>query len=97
MIRKSNEESLKEVIEQLLDTYKLRDKLNTVKLHKAWEEMMGESISKRTDKLIFKDDILTIYLSSAPLKEELNYGREQIKSMLNEQLGGDFIKEVIIH
>jgi hypothetical protein len=96
MIRKSNEESLKEVIEQLLDAYKLRDKLHTVKLHQAWDEMMGESISKRTDKLHFKDDILTIYLNSAPLKEELNYGREQIKSMLNEQLGGDFIKEVII-
>ena len=50
MFRKTNEESLKEVIEQLLDTYKLRDRINQVKLQQSWDEIMGEMISKRTEK-----------------------------------------------
>lgn len=95
-MRKSNEESLKDVINQLLDAYKLRDKLNHVKLMHSWEKIMGEAISKRTEKIIFKDHILSIYLTSAPLKEELTYGKEKIKQMLNEELGGDFIEEVEI-
>jgi len=63
MFRKTNEESLKEVIEQLLETYKLRDKLNQVKLQRSWDEIMGEMISKRTEKLILKDHTLYIYLN----------------------------------
>ncbi|HNR19942.1 MAG TPA: DUF721 domain-containing protein [Bacteroidia bacterium] len=94
--RQSNEESLKQVIEQLLDTYKLRDKLNHVKLLRSWETMMGEAIAKRTEKIFLKDDVLTIYLSSAPLKEELNYGKEKIKKLLNKELEGEFIKDVVI-
>ncbi|HNB12800.1 MAG TPA: DUF721 domain-containing protein [Bacteroidia bacterium] len=96
MFRKTNEESLKEVIEQLLDTYKLRDKLNQVKLMQSWDNIMGEMISKRTEKLILKDHTLYIYLNSAPLKEELNYGRERIVQLLNTALESDFIKEVVI-
>lgn len=95
-MRKSNEESLKEVVEQLLDTYRLRDKLNQVKLLRSWDKIMGESISKRTDKITFKDETLCIYLNSAPLKEELSYGREKILKLLNEELGGNYIKEVVI-
>lgn len=95
-IRQSNEETLKEVIEQLLDTYKLRDRLNHVKLLRSWETIMGEPIAKRTEKMFLKDDVLTIYLTSAPLKEELNYGKEKVKKLLNKELGGEFIKEVVI-
>ena len=96
MFRKTNEESLKEVIEQLLDTYKLRDRINQVKLQQSWDEIMGEMISKRTEKLLLKDHTLYIYLNSAPLKEELSYDREKIMRMLNTALEGDFIKEVVI-
>ena len=96
MFRKTNEESLKEVIEQLLDTYKLRDRINQVKLQQSWDEIMGEMISKRTEKLFLKDHTLYIYLNSAPLKEELSYGSEKIMRMLNTALEGDFIKEVVI-
>jgi predicted nucleic acid-binding Zn ribbon protein len=95
-MRKSNEESLKEVINQLLDTYKLRDRLTRVQLLHSWEKIMGEAISKRTEKISFKDHTLFIYLTSAPLKEELTYQKEKIKKVLNEELGGDFIKDVEI-
>ena len=46
-MRNSNEESIKQVIEQLIDVYKLRGKLNNVKLKNSWETLMGKTISKR--------------------------------------------------
>ncbi|MBS1763759.1 MAG: DUF721 domain-containing protein [Bacteroidetes bacterium] len=96
MIRKSNEESLKDVIDQLLDTYRLRDKLNQVKLIRSWDKIMGEAISKRTERIQFRNDTLFIHLTSAPLKEELSYNREKIVTLMNEELGGDYIKDVVI-
>lgn len=95
-MRSSNEESIKDVIEQLIRTYNLGDKLNQVKLLHSWEQIMGEAISKRTDNIVLKDGVLSLFLNSAPLKEELIYGKEKIKDLLNTELGGLFIKEVVI-
>jgi ribosome-binding ATPase YchF (GTP1/OBG family) len=36
------------------------------------------------EKIFLKDDVLTIYLTSAPLKEELTYGKEKIKKFRRE-------------
>ncbi|MEO1434926.1 MAG: hypothetical protein AAFV80_05275 [Bacteroidota bacterium] len=37
-----------------------------------------------------------MYLESAALRQELSYGRDKIKKVLNEELGEEYIKEVII-
>ena len=39
---------------------------------------------------------LYITVDSAPLRQELSYGREKIKKVMNEELGEDYIEEVII-
>lgn len=95
-MRYTNEESIKEVINQLIETYKLREKLNQVQLLRSWETIMGPLISKRTNGLFLKNDVLHISLKSAPLKEELYYGKDKIKNLLNAELGGEYIKDVVV-
>jgi predicted nucleic acid-binding Zn ribbon protein len=95
-MRKSNDQSLKEVIEDLLDTYKLRGKLNEVRLVESWEKIMGKMIANRTTSIYIRNKKLYVKLSSAPLREELSYGKEKIKNMLNESIGVEVITEVIL-
>ncbi|MBL0342078.1 MAG: DUF721 domain-containing protein [Bacteroidetes bacterium] len=78
-MRKSNEQSLGDVINQLLDAYKLRGKINEIKVKRTWEDLMGVAIAKRTTNLFIKDTTLFIRLSSAPLREELMFQREKLK------------------
>ena len=95
-MRKSNEQSLGEVISQLLDTYRLRGKLNELQIIKIWEQVMGKAISNRTTSIHIKDKTLFIKLSSAPLREELLYQREKIKDLMNKELNGNYIAEVVL-
>ncbi len=95
-MRKSNENSLKEVIDQLLDTYRLRDRINEVRVRNSWDALMGTAISKRTTDIRLSTGILTIKVSSAPLKDELMFQREKIQLEMNRLLEGDFIKDVKI-
>ena len=95
-MRKSNENSLKEVIDQLLEQYKLRDRLNEVRIRQSWETIMGQAINKRTSSIRIKDNTLLINVTSAPLREELQYQRSKILEMMNKELGGEFLKVVII-
>ncbi len=95
-MRKSNEQSIGEAINEMIDTYKLRNKINEVKLLHAWEQLMGEAIAKRTSKIKIKSRTLTLAVTSAPLREELFNSQEKIISLLNEALEGDFIDSVKI-
>jgi predicted nucleic acid-binding Zn ribbon protein len=96
-MKKSNENSLREVINQLIDTYKLRDKLNEVKILRCWEEVMGKAIANRTVSISMHSQELYIRVNSAPLREELLYQRDKIRELMNKELGGPYIKEVRIN
>jgi hypothetical protein len=95
-MRKSNESSLKQAIDDFLDTYRLREKMNEVKIIEAWSRVMNEAICKRTAKIRFREGILHLDVTSAPLREELNYQRDKIRETMNAELGGDYIKDVIV-
>lgn len=93
-MRKSNEQSVKDLIDELINTYNLRGKINEVRLQHYWEEMMGKVVANRTKEIYLRDNKLFIRLESAPLKEELFYASDKIKKMLNEHLGGTFVTEI---
>ena len=90
----TNEKNIKEAIDQLLDTYKLRGKMNEKKLIASWEKVMGKAIAKYTTNLFIKNQQLYVELSSAVLRSELNMGKEQICKMLNDEVGAEVIKKV---
>ena len=94
MIRPSNQQSLKEVIEELITAYRLREGLNEVKLRELWELMMGKMIAGKTISLNLKKNTLLIRLSSSVLRQELTYRQDEIKKALNEALEMDAIEEI---
>jgi hypothetical protein len=96
-VKRSNESSLKEVIDQLIETYKLRDKLNEVKIRRAWELIMGNAVSNRTTAILIKEGVLHLRISSAALREELTFQRARILELMNKELGGEFLKSVVIN
>ena len=93
-MRSSNQQSLKEVIEQLIDTYKLRGKINEVRLQHSWEQLMGTAVAKRTENIYLRNKTLFIRITSAPLRTELLFSVEKIKKLLNDELGGEYIDSV---
>jgi len=95
-MRKSNEQSISEVIEQMLDKYKISGKMDEVHLVEIWEELMGKTIANHTEKITIKNGKLILKLDSAVLKEELSYSKQKLMDMLNEALGKVSILEVVI-
>lgn len=95
MRKKKNQQSLKEVIDYMLDTYQLRTKVNEAKVVAAWPRIMGAAIANRTDFIGVRRGILYLKINSAPLMQELFYAKEKIVQLMNEEVGEEFIKEVI--
>lgn len=95
-MRNTNEQTLKEVIDDLLDAYKLRGRFNQKKVIASWERIMGKTIANRTDAVFFKEHKLIIKLNSSVLREELSYSKNKIIQLINEDMGEEVVKEVVL-
>lgn len=93
---KSNSNTLKEAIDDLLKAYRLSDKLDEHRLVSSWETIMGKMIGKHTKEIFITDKTLHVKLDSAVLREELSYAKTRIVKMLNDSMGKDVIKEIIL-
>ena len=70
--------------------------LNAINVQDAWQNMMGNGVNNYTTAIQLKGEILYVQLSSSVLREELSYGKEKIVTMLNDHLGKQIIKEIVL-
>lgn len=92
--RKSGTSSLKEAIDAMLDSYKLRGKFDETKLISSWETMMGKPISRRTEKLFIKEKVLFVKLNSAPLRHELTISKTKVLEIIHRNFNESLVKDV---
>ncbi len=96
-MRKSNDVTLKEAMQAFLDSSKrIKMKVYQTKVSKIWQQAMGVTITRYTSELKVRNRKLYVVITSAPLREELSYGKEKIKKIVNEELGEAYIEEVVI-
>lgn len=85
-----------DAIKQFLNQSRLKGYMQAFEIEKLWEQIMGKTISKYTEKIQIHGDKLYIITYVAPLRQELTYQKEIIRKRVNEALGEDLIKEVVI-
>ena len=73
MKRKSNEQSLGEVIQDYLRESGWQQKLEEIKIITEWDKLLGPTLAKYTDEVFIKNKQLHIRLKSATLRQELSY------------------------
>ena len=88
--------SMGEALKQFLNQSRLKGSLQALQIEDVWEQIMGKTIARYTDKLQIFGDKLIITTHVAPLKQELIYQKEKIILRVNEALGQKVIKEVVI-
>jgi hypothetical protein len=74
----------------------LRNGIRAVQIEEIWEQLMGKTIAKYTDKIQIIGQKLFIHTAVGPLKNELMYQKQQIIDRVNEAFGEKIISEVII-
>lgn len=94
--RKSEALSLGDALEDWLRLSGHGARLEDARAELAWKEVMGEAVARKTRYLKVRSGVMTIELDSAPMKEEFLMARTRIRTMINEYLGAETIREVVI-
>ncbi len=93
---KKNAATLGEAIDDLISSLELNDEQMAYQIEKNWEKLMGKMIANRTKNIFLKESTLFIFVSSAPLKNDLFIMRHSVVERLNELFGKEVIRDVII-
>ena len=88
--------SLGDILKDFIASSKLEKGLNKISVEEAWHQVMGNAISKYTTQVLLERDTLYVQLSSSVLREELTYGKEKIITLLNEALGKELVKKLLL-
>ncbi len=94
--RKTNDTTLGNILIPYLRAYGLIDKYHESRAKQIWHETMGPTISTYTQNIYVKDRKLYITLSSSSLRQEISFSKHKIKDFINQEIGEDFLKGVII-
>ena len=88
--------SLQEAMQQFLKHSRLKTGMQAIQIEEVWEQIMGKTVAKYTDKLQIIGTTLFVTSTVAPLKNELLYQKEKIIERVNEALGEKVIKDVVV-
>lgn len=94
MSREKNEETLEHVIDRLLKAYGLEEGYYAAAIVTHWEKMMGPAIARRTKEVKLQKGVLTIWIESASLRQELSYAKDKIAEKINVEMGKRLVKSV---
>jgi hypothetical protein len=89
-------ENISDILGQFIKENHLEKGIDNVRVNEVWEQVMGKGIVNYTQSVQLRNHNLYVSLSSAVVREELSYGKSKIIEMLNEALGKDIIKKVIL-
>ena len=96
-VMRNDEVSLGDALKNMLKASpKLERNLQKTKIENIWKAQMGETIHRYTREIRLVGDQLILSIESAALRNELSFGREKIKKIINDELGETVIREVII-
>jgi hypothetical protein len=80
----------------MMEVYGLKDKLMEYRIKKFWAEELGTQINSYTKTVYVKNKKVFVQLSSSSLRNELSYGKDKIKKMMNESFKEDYVEDIIL-
>ncbi len=86
--------SIKDLMKTVIKENNLTKGMRQIYVKDAWLLVMGKGIQSHTQKVSLQGATLLVELKSAVLREELSYGIDKIRIMMNEALGEELIKKV---
>lgn len=87
--------SISQALGEFVEKNKLSKGIDKVDVTSAWFAL-NPAFETYTTSIRFDRETLFVNLSSSVFREELSYGKEKIITMINEELGREVVKKVVL-
>lgn len=93
-MKRTNDQTLAQALDRLVDAYGLREKLDEQAVASLWDEMAGGMVARHTVAVKLRRGKLYIKVDSAPLRQELTFLRESLRKTINTRLGREVVEAI---
>jgi len=95
-MRGNNSNNVGDIIRKLMRNPKLADKMDELDALDVWKELIGDNLQKFMIGAKMYKGNLHVKLSSSVLRNELSYKKSELKERINQKLGKEIVKEIIL-
>ena len=88
---------LGELIKEFYEQHRGSDYLDEVKVINSWPKMVGPFIASHTIDLSIKNSVLFVRVDSDALRSELNYSKSLLVKNLNDLVGKEVLREIVLN
>ena len=96
-MKRTETKTFGEVFAELISNAGLDDTYNRQRASFLWPEVVGPTVNRMTTRRYVEGETLHVYISSAPLKSELSFLTQTLLKRINEIIGKEVIKSIVIH
>ncbi len=96
MKRRNENLPLGEALQEFIKENRLQKGMDKVNVREAWAKLMGNGVNNYTTAVELRNETLFISLTSSVLREELSHGKTKIINLLNEELGRELVKKLVL-
>ena len=83
-------------IQRMLRQWDMADFASEIEVDRVYRQLAGDLISRLTQRVSFKKGTLRLKYMTAALRHEMTMRRESLQEKINEQLGADVVKKIVI-
>lgn len=94
--KREGEAQLKDAFMRLLRTKRNEAGYFKARTRMVWEKFFGKHVADNTRDFMIRKRKLYVYVTNAPLRNQLTMVRSGIRERLNREFGEDYLEEVII-
>lgn len=88
---------LGDLIKEFYEQHRGSDYLDEIKLINTWPKVVGPFIASHTIDLSIKNHKLFVRVDSDALRNELNYSKSLLMKNLNDRVGKEILKEMVLN
>ncbi len=88
--------SIGDALSSFLKSARWQNKINEIRIQREWEKIMGATIARYTRDVQLREGTLIITTDVAPLKQELQFGKQQIINNVNDYFKDTVVKDVVV-
>lgn len=96
-MKRSEPESIGDIIRHAIDNAGLT---TTMAEHRAcflWPQIVGQGINRFTTRRFVQSGVMHVYLTSAPLRQELSFHASRLVEEINRAVGSNVITSIKFH
>ena len=97
MAKRGEIKNISKVLEDVISQKHFKVGIDNLRVQEAWVKTMGENIQKYTYNVEFKNGKMYIKLKSSVLKEELIFEKNNVINLINQELGKEYVKELVLN